>query len=84
MVGAVHKSTPHEIIYDTPQESFDPNIIGVASTTTVREVSTGQPTITPTSPMIDNTSTTPTPPSSPPPSTPPSSPPSGGGYGGGY
>ena len=85
MVGAVHKSTPHEIIYDTPQESFDPNIIGVASTTTVREVSTGQPSITPTSPMIDNTSTTPTPPSSPPPNTPPSSPPSGGGgYGGGY
>jgi len=94
MVGAVHKSTPHEIIYDTPQESFDPNIIGVASTTTVREVSTDQPSITSTSPMIDNTPTTSTPPSSPPPSTPPSTPPpstppssppsGGGGYGGGY
>ena len=80
MVGAVHTSVPHEIIYDTPEQSFTPSVIGVASTTTQVDTTTDQPTITPTSTMTNNTSTTP-PPSTPPPSTPPSG---GGGYGGGY
>jgi len=85
MVGAVHTSVPHEIIYDTPEQSFTPSVIGVASTTTQVDTTTDQPTITPTSTMTNNTSMTP-PPSTPPPSTPPpSTPPSGGGgYGGGY
>ena len=84
MVGIAHTSTPHEIIYDTPEQSFAPVAVSVATTTT--QESTSQPTITPTSPMIDNTTPSPTPPSSPPPSSPPpSAPPSGGGgYGGGY
>tara|TARA_R100001440_G_scaffold74008_1_gene99023 strand:+ start:2901 stop:5252 length:2352 start_codon:yes stop_codon:yes gene_type:complete len=84
MVGIAHTSTPHEIIYDTPEQSFAPVAVSVA-TTTIQE-SSSQPTITPTSPMTNNTSSPSTPPSSPPPSSPPpSSPPSGGGgYGGGY
>jgi len=81
MVGIAHTSSPHEIIYDTPEQSFTPSIIGVASTT-IQVVTSDQPTITSTSTMTNNTSTTPTPPpSSPPPSAPPSG---GGGYGGGY
>ena len=82
MVGAAHTSSPHEIIYDTPEQSFTPSVIGVASTTE-QVVTSDQPMITPTT-MPNNTTTTP--PSTPPPSTPPpSAPPSGGGgYGGGY
>ena len=85
MVGIAHTSTPHAIIYDTPEQSFDPVAVSVASTT-IQESTTDQPTITPTSsPMIIDT--TPTPPSAPPsaPPAPPSAPPGGGGgYGGGY
>jgi|MDSZ01.3.fsa_nt_gb hypothetical protein len=82
MVGIAHTSTPHEIIYDTPEQSFTPTRISVASTMT-QESTPDQPIITPTSTMTNNTPP-PTPPSSPPP-TPPSAPPSGGGgYGGGY
>ena len=85
MVGIAHTSSPHEIIYDTPEQSFTPSVIGVASTTT-QVVTSDQPTITPTSTMTNNTTTQTPPPSSPPPSSPPpSAPPSGGGgYGGGY
>ena len=80
MVGAAHTSTPHEIIYDTPEQSFPTNqvSVSVASTSSQTET-TDQPIITPTQPMPNNT---PTPPSSPPPSSPPPS--GGGGYGGGY
>jgi len=82
MVGIAHTSTPHEIIYDTPEQSFTPTRISVASTMT-QESTPDQPIITPTSTMTNNTPP-PTPPSTPPP-TPPSAPPSGGGgYGGGY
>ena len=81
MVGIAHTSSPHEIIYDTPEQSFTPTVIGVASTT-IQVVTSDQPTITSTSTMTNNTSTTQTPPpSSPPPSAPPAG---GGGYGGGY
>ena len=78
MVGAVHTSIPHQIIYDTPEQSFPTNNVSTASTST-QQVTTDQPIITPTSTMTNNTDTTP--PSSPPPSAPPSG---GGGYGGGY
>ena len=82
MVGIAHTSTPHEIIYDTPEQSFTPTRVSVASTMT-QESTPDQPIITPTSTMTNNTPP-PTPPSTPPP-TPPSAPPSGGGgYGGGY
>ena len=81
MVGAAHTSTPHEVIYDTPEQSFAPlPVVSVASTMT-QESTSDQPTITPTSPMTNNTTPPPTPPSTPPPSAPPSG---GGGYGGGY
>ena len=77
MVGIAHTSTPHEIIYDTPEQSFAPSVVSVASTI-IQEPTSDQPTITPTSTMTNNT-----PPPTPP--TPPSTPPSdGGGYGGGY
>ena len=79
MVGVAHTSTPHEIIYDTPEQSFAPSVVSVASTIT-QESTPNQPTITPTSTMTNNTPP-PTPPSTPPPSAPPSG---GGGYGGGY
>ena len=79
MVGIAHTSIPHEIIYDTPEQSFDPVAVSVASTT-IQEQTSDQPTITPTSTMTNNTPP-PTPPSTPPPSAPPSG---GGGYGGGY
>ena len=79
MVGIAHTSTPHEIIYDTPEQSFAPSVISVASTMT-QESTSDQPTMTPTSTMTNNTPP-PTPPSTPPPSAPPSG---GGGYGGGY
>ena len=78
MVGIAHTSTPHEIIYDTPEQSFTPNMVSESSTITP-ESTTDQPIVTPTSTMTDNTDTTP--PSSPPPISPPSG---GGGYGGGY
>ena len=85
MVGIAHTSSPHEIIYDTPEQSFTPSIIGVASTTT-QVITSDQPIITSTSTMTNNTTTQTSPPSTPPPSSPPpSAPPSGGGgYGGGY
>jgi len=76
MVGIAHTSTPHDIIYDTPEQSFAPSIVSVASTVT-QEPTSDQPTITPTSTMTNNTP----PPTTPPPSAPPSG---GGGYGGGY
>ena len=83
MVGAVHTSKPHEIIYDTPEQSFPANRVSVASTMT-ETPTTDQPTITPTNSMnniIETQSPDTSPPSSPPPSSPPSG---GGGYGGGY
>ena len=80
MVGVAHTSTPHEIIYDTPEQSFAPSIVSVASTVT-QESTPNQPTITPTSTMTNNTPPPTTPPSTSPPSAPPSG---GGGYGGGY
>ena len=80
MVGVAHTSTPHEIIYDTPEQSFAPSVVSVASTVT-QEPTSDQPTITPTSTMTNNTPPPTTPPSTPPPSAPPSG---GGGYGGGY
>ena len=80
MVGVAHTSTPHEIIYDTPEQSFAPSVVSVASTVT-QEPTSDQPTITPTPTMTNNTPPPTTPPSTPPPSAPPSG---GGGYGGGY
>jgi len=77
MTGLTH-GTNESIIYDTPEQSFTPNIVGVAQTTTTNTVTNDQPIITPTM----NTPTTPPP--STPPSTPPSDPPSGGGGYGGY
>ena len=79
MVGIAHTSTSHEIIYDTPEQSFAPSVVSVASTM-IQESTSDQPTITPTSTMTNNTPPQ-TPPSTPPPSAPPSG---GGGYGGGY
>ena len=73
MTGLTH-GTNESIIYDTPEQSFTPNIVGVAQTTTTNTVTNDQPIITPTM----NTPTTPSP------STPPSDPPSGGGGYGGY
>ena len=82
MVGAVHTSTQHDIIYDTPEQSFSTNQVSVASTATQTQI-TSQPTVTSTETMSNNNIQNP--PSTPPPSTPPpSAPPSGGGYGGGY
>ena len=78
MTGVKH-SDNDSIIYDTPEQSFAPSIVSVASTVT-QESTPNQPTITPTSTMTNNTPP-PTPPSTPPPSAPPSG---GGGYGGGY
>ena len=81
MVGAVHTSTPHEIIYDTPEQSFSTNQVGTASTSTQTQI-TNQSIVTPTENMSNNNQSPPsTPPSTPPPSSPPSG---GGGYGGGY
>ena len=81
MVGAVHVDYPHEIIYDTLDESLQTSSTIKTGITTSSPTVQNQPTITPTTTptqMPDNSSSTP-------PSSPPSSPPSGGGgYGGGY
>jgi len=79
MTGINH-SDNDLIIYDTPEQSFAPSVVSVASTVT-QEPTSDQPTITPTSTMTNNTPPPTTPPSTPPPSAPPSG---GGGYGGGY
>ena len=90
MVGAVHLPIPHEIIYDTPQESFRASRARIGIATTTEEIMTTPTNMQPSQRIgeVDTTTTTPpsAPPSSPPPSSPPpSSPPSGGGgYGGGY
>ena len=96
MVGAVHTSTPHAFIYDTPEESLGSvtNITRQASaptqttTTTTTETTTTTTSSVPTpSPTPAPTPTpTPTPPPSPPPTPTPTPPPSsgGGGSGGGY
>ena len=99
MVGAVHLSTPHAIIYDTPQESLrsggspSSNVggtkVGLRSIQQlVQESETTQENMTTYSDPIDDASdsggSTP-PPSTPPSSPPPSSPPpSSGSSGGGY
>ena len=57
MVGVAHTSTPHDIIYDTPEQSFAPSVVSVASTVT-QESTSNQST------MTNNTPPTPTPPSS--------------------
>ena len=72
MVGAVHTNEPHEIIYDTLEESLKKSS-SKTTTTSQSSISTPPPSPSP--------STSSTPPPSPPPSTPPSS---SGGYGGGY
>jgi cell division septation protein DedD len=100
MVGAFHTPSPHQYIYDTPEESLGSisNITRQASapTQSTTETTTTSTTPTPTtttssvptpSPTPAPTPTpTPTPPPSPPPTPTPTPPPSsgGGGYGGGY
>jgi len=58
MVGIAHTSTPHSIIYDTPEQSFDPSVVSVASTVT-QEPTSNQSTMT-------NNTPPPTPPPTPP------------------
>jgi len=98
MVGAQHVDYPHEIIYDTMEESLgQPPVVSRSSSVTNTETTETPETTTPvdTTPTIvtEQTISTPTTPTtttdtsssssgSTPPSTPPSSPPSGGGYGG--
>jgi len=88
MVGAVHLPVPHEIIYDTPQESFRSSRARIGITTTTEEImrTTTMETVERIGEVDTGTTSSSTPPSSPPsPPSPPSSPPSGGGgYGGGY
>ena len=99
MVGAQHVDYPHEIIYDTMEESLgQPPVVSRSSSVTSTETTETSETTTPvdTTPTIVTEQTTPTPTtpttttdtssssSSTPPSTPPSSPPSGGGGYGGY
>ena len=92
MVGVAHTTTPHAIIYDTPQESRTSRSLGATSTsyTTVTSApiqnvsdtaSTSQPdTSSPTTaPQMEFPDQTPTQPTYTPP---PSSPPSGGGSSG--
>ena len=92
MVGAVHIDKPHDIIYNTREESLGMSSNNMMTTsqssniesTTSSSTSTTTPTTT-----SSETQTPPTPPPTPPtppPSSPPTPPPSsgGGGYGGGY
>ena len=94
MVGAVHINEPHEIIYDTLEESLKKSS---SKTTNTSQSSTSSPSPSPSSSASSTSTSTSTsspssstpppspPPSTPPPSSPPSTPPSsGGGYGGGY
>ena len=100
MVGAVHLSTPHAIIYDTPQESLrsggspSSNVggtkVGLRSIQQLVQESETE-TTTPSTPTMDtysdpvDESQNNTPPPTPPSSPPPSSPPpSSGSSGGGY
>ena len=96
MVGSQHVNYPHEIIYDTIEESLGKTVIAPQRTTptttetteTTDTTTETEPVIvteqtTPITPTMDTTSTTTDTSSTDP--TPPSSPPSGGGgYGGGY
>ena len=91
MVGAAHTTTPHAIIYDTPQESRTSRAVSVSSGQITTVASEGRITYTPSetvsttesTPMTDSTTgdgsitydTSTSTPSSPPPSSPPSSPP---------
>tara|TARA_B100001287_G_scaffold276670_1_gene288604 strand:+ start:4202 stop:6571 length:2370 start_codon:yes stop_codon:yes gene_type:complete len=87
MVGAVHINQPHEIIYDTLDESLETLSTIKTGITTSLTTTEREPTITPTSTptptptQMPDTSSSPYTPPSPPPSSPPSG---GGGYGGGY
>ena len=97
MVGAQHVDYPHEIIYDTMEESLgQPPVVSRSSSVTSTETTETSETTTPvdTTPTIvtEQTTSTPTTPTtttttdtnSSSSSTPPSSPPSGGGGYGGY
>jgi len=96
MVGSQHVNYPHEIIYDTIEESLGKTVIAPQRTTpTTTETTETTDTTTETEPVIVTEQTTPITPTmdttttttdtSSTDSTPPSSPPSGGGgYGGGY
>jgi cell division septation protein DedD len=98
MVGAFHTPSPHQYIYDTPEESLG-SIANITRQAAAPTQSTTETTTTSTTPTPTTTTSsvptpsptpapTPTPPPSPPPTpTPtPTPPPSsgGGGYGGGY
>ena len=92
MVGAVHIDKPHDIIYNTREESLGMSSNNMMTTsqssniesTTSSSTSTTTPTTT--SSETQTPSTPPPTPPTPPPSSPPTPPPSsgGGGYGGGY
>ena len=100
MVGAVHIDKPHDIIYNTREESLGMSSNNMITTTqssntestTSSSTSTTTPTTTSSETQTPSTPppTPPTPPPSSPPTPPPSSPPTpppssgGGGYGGGY
>ena len=89
MVGAAHTTTPHAIIYDTPQESRTSRVVSVSSGQITTVASEGRITYTPSetisttesTPMTDSTTgdgsitydTSTSTPSSPPPSSPPPS-----------
>ena len=94
MVGATHVSTPHQYIYDSPEESLGSAQQIVSTTTQIQQVTGGGASATTSgdTPTTSTTSTTsggtpaptPTPtatptPTPPPSSPPPSPPPSGGG-----
>ena len=96
MVGAVHTSTPHAFIYDTPEESLG-SVTNITRQASAPTQSTTETTTTSTTPSSSTTTSsvptpsptpapTPTPPPSPPPTPTPTPPPSsgGGGYDGGY
>jgi len=92
MVGAVHIDKPHDIIYNTREESLgmsSNNMITTSqssNTESTTSSSTSTTTPTTTSSETQTPSTPPPTPPTPPPSSPPTPPPSsgGGGYGGGY
>jgi len=92
MVGSQHVNYPHEIIYDTIEESLGKTVIAPQRTTpTTTETTETTDTTTETEPVIVTEQTTPiittmdtTTDTSSTDSTPPSSPSSGNGYGGGY
>ena len=93
MVGAVHIDKPHDIIYNTREESLGMSSNNMITTsqssntesTTSSSTSTTTPTTTSSETQTPSTPP-PTPPTPPPSSSPPTPPPSsgGGGYGGGY